>query len=84
MRAVVSLWLLTSIAPLQCPSREAPTLAREESPAEALWLLSERFDRAHDDGARRATLAFLVERYPASRYAERARVALAPADAAAP
>lgn len=84
MRAVVSLWLLASVAPLQCPSREAPTLAREESPSEALWLLSERFDRAHDDSARRATLTFLIERYPSSRYAERARLSLSSGDAGAP
>jgi hypothetical protein len=84
MRAAVSLWLLASLAPLQCPSREVPTLAREESPAEALWQLAERFDGAHDTPARRATLSFLIERYPASRYAERARVALTSGDAAAP
>ncbi|MFO0601760.1 MAG: hypothetical protein U0324_01240 [Polyangiales bacterium] len=83
MRAVAGLLCLASLAPLQCPSTPPPERAREESPAEALWLLAERFGQQGDAGGRRATLAFLVERYPASRFAERARLALGP-DAAAP
>lgn len=78
--AAVALALLGS-APLQCPSRAPPELAREESPAEALWGLAERFG-AGDPRAREATLRYLVERYPSSRFAERARLALA--DAGAP
>jgi TolA-binding protein len=76
MRAVVALWAFAALAPLQCPSREAPSLAREDSPGDALWLLAERFGQQGDVAARRATLTFLIERYPSSRYAERARVAL--------
>lgn len=70
----VALALLGS-APLQCPARDTPALAREDSPAEALWSLAERFNTS-DPRARDATLRYLVERYPASRYAERARLAL--------
>lgn len=77
MRAVVALWALAAIAPLQCPSRAPPTLAREETPGEALWQLAERFGQQGDANARRATLTFLLERYPTSRFAERARVTLA-------
>jgi hypothetical protein len=71
-------------APLQCPSRVPPELAREDGPDEALWTLSERFGGAGDEGARRATLRFLMERYPSSRFAVRASLALdggAPTDA---
>lgn len=66
-------------APLQCPSRQTAAAAREESPAEALWNLAERFAAQGDPRAYRATLAHLTERYPASRFAERARLALADA-----
>lgn len=76
MRAVVALWALAAIAPLQCPSRAPPSLAREESPGDALWQLAERFGSQGDETARRATLTFLIERYPTSRQAERARIAL--------
>ena len=83
MRAVAGLLCLASLAPLQCPSTPPPERAREESPAEALWLLAERFASQGDPNGRRATLTFLVERYPTSRFTERARLALGP-DASAP
>jgi hypothetical protein len=76
MRALAGLLCLAALAPLQCPSTPLPERAREESPAEALWHLADRFAAAGDGRGRRATLTFLVERYPASRYAERARLAL--------
>ncbi len=66
-----------ALAPLQCPSPRRPETAREESPGEALWMLAERFGASGDASARRATLGFLVEHYPASRFAMRARDALA-------
>ncbi|MFO0629846.1 MAG: hypothetical protein U0325_30030 [Polyangiales bacterium] len=69
-------------APLQCPSRASSSAAREESPPEALWDLAERFAAQGDLRAARATQRYLVERYPASRFAARARLALA--DAGAP
>jgi hypothetical protein len=83
LRAIVGFAVFASLAPLQCPSTPRPERAREETPAEALWQLSERFGQQGDPGAQRATLTFLVERYPASRFAERARAALG-ADASAP
>jgi hypothetical protein len=66
----------TALAPLQCsrPPQEHPMY--EDSPAEALWELAERFGEQGDGAARRRTLEYLVERYPASRFAEAARVAL--------
>jgi hypothetical protein len=70
-----------ALAPLQCgsPPSEHPEL--EDSPAEAVWDLSERFAAQGDDDARRSTLEYLIERYPSSRFAERARVALGRASA---
>jgi hypothetical protein len=79
VRLVAALVLIPSLAPLQCPSQRQPELAREESPAEALWQLSERFAIQGDGAARTSTLRFLIERYPSSRFAERARLALADA-----
>ncbi|MEZ4405742.1 MAG: hypothetical protein R3A52_04485 [Polyangiales bacterium] len=69
MRAALALML--ALAPLQCPSRRPPDLAREETPGEALWAL-ERFAAAGDVASQRETLRFLVERYPSSRFAPRA------------
>ncbi len=63
-------------APLQCPSRAPPELAREDGPDEALWALAERFGRDGNEPARRTTLQQLVERYPSSRYSARASLAL--------
>lgn len=63
-------------APLQCPSRAAPEMRREDGPDEALWMLSDRFAQDGDERARRATLRFLVERYPSSRWSVRAALAL--------
>ena len=82
MRALAGFLCLAALAPLQCPSTPPPERAREESPAEALWQLAERFAADGDGAARRATLHYLVERYPSSRFAARARLALV--DAGAP
>jgi TolA-binding protein len=78
IRAATLLAVLAA-APLQCPSRQTASSAREESPPEALWDLAERFAAQGDPRAARATLSYLNERYPSSRYAERARLALADA-----
>ncbi len=68
-------------APLQCPSPQHPASAREESPPEALWVLANQFGVENNPDARARTLRFLIDRYPSSRYAERARIALAGGDA---
>lgn len=72
----VALSLALGSAPIQCASRHPPELAHEDSPPESLWNLSERFAAQHNPAAQRATLEYLVERYPSSRFAERARTAL--------
>jgi hypothetical protein len=74
VKALFAIALL--LAPLQCgrPPSEHPYY--EDSPAEALWDLSERFQADGDEAGRRRTLEYLIERYPSSRFAERARVTL--------
>jgi outer membrane protein assembly factor BamD (BamD/ComL family) len=70
-----SLALLAAIAtaPIQCGHDYDPNLRKDESPGDALWDLAQKFHDAHDDAAARTTLAYLVQRYPASRYAAAAR-----------
>lgn len=80
MRAVLALAVsaLLGGAPLQCAGEpDEPALRRYETPPEALWDLAERFSAAGDVAGRRRTLEFLVERYPSSRFAHRAREELA-------
>jgi hypothetical protein len=67
---------LLGTAPFQCASREDPNHRIEDTPAEALWSLSERFRADGNDAARRTTLEQLVEQYPGAREAERARLVL--------
>jgi hypothetical protein len=66
-----------AIAPLQCPQSNDPAHCWDEAPGDGLWDLAQRFQANHDEASARATLAFLVERYPSSRYAPAARDALA-------
>ncbi|MBL8681424.1 MAG: hypothetical protein JNK05_19760 [Myxococcales bacterium] len=65
-----------ALAPMQCASRRSYELRREETPAEALWILAERFDAQRNAEARDETLRFLLQHAPGSRFAARARVAL--------
>jgi outer membrane protein assembly factor BamD (BamD/ComL family) len=59
-------------APLQCGSGEAEE-GRYETPPEALYDLAQRFEKDGDRAARDKTLKFLIERYPNSRFATRAK-----------
>jgi hypothetical protein len=67
---------LFGTAPFQCASDPEPEHRIEDTPAEALWSLSERFRTDGNDAARRTTLEQLVQQYPNSREAERARLVL--------
>lgn len=60
-------------APFQCASDPDPEHRLEDSPSEALWDLAARLEREGHVEARRSTLEQLVERYPGSREAGRAR-----------
>jgi hypothetical protein len=68
--------LLLLRAPIQCASDPDPNRRLEDTPSEALWRLAERFEADGDEAARRIALEEIVERYPSSAEAERARVAL--------
>jgi hypothetical protein len=69
--------LALAIAPLQCPHETDAAHCWDDAPGDGLWDLARRFRASHDDAAARRTLAFLVERYPSSRYAPAARDELA-------
>lgn len=72
MAAVAAL----SGAPFQCASDPDPNRRMEDTAPEALWELSERFEEREHREARLETLRHLIARYPTSRFAERARLAL--------
>jgi len=71
-------------APFQCSGKVRPEARMEEEPAEALYKLAERFGARGDRQARIETLRFIVERYPASRFSEMAKVDLIELGAPAP
>ena len=75
---------LVSQAPLQCSHEPEPDVRRYETPPEALYALATRFKAKGNESGYRGTLQFLVERYPNSRFAMRAKDELAAAPAAAP
>ncbi len=79
LRALASglLVALASIAPLQCGHTSDPELQLDETPGDALWKLAQRFEAAHDEAGEKRTLQYLVEQYPASRWAPAAREKLA-------
>jgi hypothetical protein len=64
-------------APLQCGHTPEAELREDETPGDALWVMAQKFHESHDVAAERATLKYLVERYPASRWVSPARDALA-------
>jgi hypothetical protein len=65
-----------SLAPFQCASETPPSQAREETPGQALAELAARFAAEGDVASETATLRFLCERYPKSRFAAEAAVTL--------
>jgi hypothetical protein len=69
---LVSLFALGN-APLQCASEPDPSVRRYETPGEALYGLAQQFKARGDQKAWRATLEYLVARYPNSRFAVMAR-----------
>lgn len=78
MRAIVVSALVgsLSLAPVQCTRTPDPTLRTEDSPGDALWDLAQDFHAKKDEAAARATLKFLVDKYPSSRHAAAARAEL--------
>lgn len=72
MKAALLALGITLWAPYQCGT-EPNERPREDSAPKALWTLAERFEQEGNTAARETTLRELVEAYPSSRYAERAR-----------
>ncbi|MFO0763070.1 MAG: hypothetical protein U0359_41925 [Byssovorax sp.] len=75
--AVPLLAVAFATAPFQCARKIEPDRQIDEEPAEALYKLAEKFKAEGNAAARTETLRFIVERYPASRFAELARLDLA-------
>ncbi len=72
MKAPLFAAALYAFAPYQCGTEpnERPV---EDTPPQALWTLAERFGADGDVAARETTLRQIIEEYPSSRYAQRAR-----------
>ena len=60
-------------APVQCPAYQEPPREPAEPPAEAVYHSAEHLRELGYRRAEEATLRYLVERYPDSRWAARAR-----------
>ncbi|AKT40296.1 tetratricopeptide repeat protein [Chondromyces crocatus] len=60
-------------APFQCASEPDLRRRRVEDPSEVLFALAERFEAKGERDAQVATLRYLIERYPSSRFAGMAR-----------
>lgn len=76
MRRWAPILLLSSAlggAPFQCAGDPDPNRAREERPGQALYELAKEFKKSGDESAWRETLEYLIENYPASRFAETAK-----------
>jgi hypothetical protein len=60
-------------APFQCAHDLPPDRHNEDDAAEAVYVLAEQLHVKGDERGRKDALEFLVQRYPSSRYAVRAR-----------
>lgn len=72
MKAALLALSITLWAPYQCAT-EPDERPQEDSAPKALFMLSEKFEQEGNSSARETTLRQLIEQYPASRYAEKAR-----------
>lgn len=75
MKSVVLALCGVLLAPYQCGSKGTQRPVEDTAP-KALWVLAERFEADNDAKARETTLRQLAEKYPSSRYAQKAREAL--------
>jgi outer membrane protein assembly factor BamD (BamD/ComL family) len=69
-------------APLQCAREPDPSQRLEDTAGDALWNLAQDFRTKGNAQAADATLRYLVEKYPSSRYAPAAREELGKGGAA--
>lgn len=82
MKILAFACLLALAAPYQCASDKAERPIEDTAP-QALWILAERFKAENNMSARETTLRQIIEQYPSSRYAQRAREELGLPDPAA-
>jgi hypothetical protein len=78
MRAFAVVCLLSSSlgwgwAPLQCSGDPDPDVRRYETPGEALYGLATQLKAKGNEAGWRDTLQYLIEHYPNSRFAQRAK-----------
>jgi hypothetical protein len=72
MKVAALACLLALSAPYQCASdEERPPM--EDTGPQALWILAERFKSENNPQARETTLRQIIDAYPSSRFAQRAR-----------
>ncbi len=83
MKTLLMVGCLLSLAPYQCATESADRPIEDTAP-QALWILAERFEAEQNQAARATTLHQLVDQYPSSRYAQRAREELGIVDPAPP
>ena len=76
MRAWLISVFLANAAPVQCGEPEPIRYADRDDPAEVVFDLGKRLDARGEHGAAAMTWRYLIERYPSSRYAQRARAEL--------
>jgi TolA-binding protein len=77
IRALILGAALLSSAPIQCKRDPDPNLRREDTAGDALWNLAMKFREEKNEASARATLQYLVDRYPSNRHAAAAREELA-------
>lgn len=63
-------------APMQCRHDPDPNLRREDDPGDALYALAQDFRAKGNEESAKATLRFLVEKYPSNRHVPAARAEL--------
>lgn len=68
--------LLLGSAPFQCANDPDDSQRLEDTPAEALWNLSEHFRERGMTDARNDTLRQIIDHYPSSRQAGQAELVL--------
>jgi hypothetical protein len=65
--------LLIAIAPVQCAHDPDPNERHEDSPGDALWTMSQKFEAEHNEVAAKETLEYLIAQYPSSRHTQAAK-----------
>ena len=81
MKALLFAACLLTTAPYQCAT-DTNDRPLEDTAPQALWILAERFESEHNQAAKETTLRQIIDEYPTSRYAQRARQELGLGDPA--